>query len=125
MMIKLGFIKYLKTRKASKDQSLLIGLTRGQGIDKSYRKNFSKRYTRFLKKIDVHTKETTFHSFRHNFATEATSCAVTEDLTNALCGWGLKSGHSGTYVKAKDIALETLHEEISKVMYKGLDLSDL
>ncbi len=121
----LGFDAYLKKCKNHKGKRLFPELKKATGIDPTYRKLFSPKYSRYLVKAGVKTKKTVFHSFRRNFSVACGNGEIPTDFENALAGWSLKGGQGGTYKKPKDLSLKKLKEMIDRVEYPDLDLSHL
>jgi len=123
IMRKLGFDSYLEACKNNKGRRLFPELKKGS--DGSYRKRFTVKFSKYSKKVGVHTKQTVFHSFRHNFSVACSNGEVPVDYENALAGWTLQGGQKGTYKKPKDLALGKLAEMMARVEYPKLDLSHL
>ena len=123
IMKKLGFYRYLETCKNNKGRRLFPGVKKGS--DGTYRKRFSQDFTRYSKKVGVHTKQTVFHSFRHNFAVACTNGGIPIDYENALAGWTMQGGQKGTYKKPKDLDIGKLAVMMARIEYPKLDLSHL
>ncbi|MEP1230192.1 MAG: site-specific integrase [Litorimonas sp.] len=122
---KLGFSAYLIKCKTHKGKRLFPELKKATGLDPTYRKLFSPKYSRYLIKAGIKTKNTVFHSFRRNFSVACSNGEVPIDFENALAGWSLKGGQNGTYKKPKDLSLQKLKEMIDRVDYPDVDLSHL
>ena len=122
---RLGFAAFLAGCNKHKGKRLFPELKRGKGSDTSYRKRFSQKYSRYLKKVGVYTRQTTFHSFRRNFAQAVKRAKVPQDYENALGGWALMGGQKGTYIKHQDFDLIGLKQEIEKVDFPDVDISHL
>jgi len=69
-----------------------------------------------------HDPRKVFHSFRHAFKDACRSARIEEELHDALTGHTSASVGRGY---GNGVPLEVLAEEITKVSYKGLDLSHL
>ncbi len=121
----LGFHQYLSECIGNKGKRLFQELKRGKGVDQSYRKIFSPKFSRYLKKVGVYTEKTTFHAFRRNFDLACKAAKIPLDYENALSGWALLGGQKGNYIKHKDFDLVALSEELSKVSFPMLDLTHL
>ena len=90
-------------------------------MDTSYRKNFTRKYSRFLKRNDIYTRLTTFYSLRRNFTITGANASITSDKLGVICGWKLHGGQGGTCFKNKDYDIGLLSGEIEKVSYPFLD----
>lgn len=121
----LGFYAYLEKCKNHKGKRLFPELKKSKGKDQTYRKRFSQDFTRYSKKVGVHTKKTVFHSFRRNFSTACLDGQVPTEYENCLAGWSLSGGQQGTYKSPKDASIAVLKEMMDKVEYPNLDLSHL
>lgn len=124
-LIRLGFLEYLALCNKHKGKRLFPELKRANGEDTTYRKNFSRDFSRYLKKEGIKTTHVVFHSFRRNFSVACTNGEIPNDIENALGGWSLTGGQGGTYKKPKDISISKLKEMIDRVKYPGLELSHL
>ncbi|NQV55951.1 MAG: site-specific integrase [Rhodospirillales bacterium] len=79
---------------------------------------------RFLKGVGAYKRETTFHSFRHNFKDALQRAGVDILYMRNLCGWSLsRSTFDYNYGMLTDVA--ALSGAIEKVCYPELDLSHL
>ncbi|MES0158100.1 site-specific integrase [Mesorhizobium sp. M0018] len=66
-----------------------------KGKDGYYSHNFSKWWGRFARQIGVRTKDTTFHSFRHNFKDALQAVETPEYVSKALMGHANNDVHAG------------------------------
>ena len=121
----LGFYDYLNKCEKHKSKRLFPELKKSNGKDKTYRKRFSQDFTRYSKKVGVHTEKTVFHSFRRNFSAACLDGQVPTEYENCLAGWSLSGGQQGTYKSPKDASIAVLERMIDKVEYPNLDLSHL
>lgn len=84
--------------------------------------NWSKWWARYTDDIGITDPRKVFHSFRHTFKRACRAAQFLEEAHDAL------TGHTSASVGRKygdGVPLEVLHDAISKVTYKGLDLSHL
>lgn len=126
-MLRIGFGKYCKKRKAQGERQLFPDLkpdTHG-----TYTKRLS---TALGKYIDVHViddKRYVFHSFRHSFQDFAINSGVEQEVINVLVGHSLK-GMGGRY-GSKDqtgrrvFSDKVLLEAMDKLSFGTLDLTHL
>ncbi len=84
---------------------------------------FSKWFRRFLRKAGAWRARTTFHSFRHTFRDGMREAGVPLERARAIGGWA--GSGSADEVYGSGLLPSTLHQEIGKVRYPGLDLSHL
>ncbi len=117
-LVKLGFMQYVQTIP----KGLLFDSKRYETVEK-HRNAFSKAFSRYLKKHDIKTEKTSFHSFRHNFKDAMRAAAIPTDRQSALGGWRELGGVQSDYGSGFTIA--ELAKEIEKVKYPELDLSHL
>ena len=87
-LIKLGFKALLASASSTQDKRLFPDVKRAKGIDTSYRKNFTRTYSRYLKRCGVHHSLTTFHSLRRNFTVAGTNAKIPSNIRAMLEGSG-------------------------------------
>lgn len=66
-----------------------------KGKDGYYSHNFSKWWGRYARQIGVNTKDTAFHSFRHNFKDALQASETPEYVSKALMGHANNDVHAG------------------------------
>ena len=93
-LLDLGLKSFISQKNRDEQAHLFYDLTRG--VDNKFTPSFSKRFSRFLTKINTKTTKTSFHSTRHNFRDVARNADISEARVCALGGWTFSSGvHEG------------------------------
>lgn len=118
---KMGFLKYVESRRGIDEIRLFPELPKGKGG--YYSDPFQKWFSRFLNHIGVKTPTTSFHSFRHSFRTALDNADISAERVRVLGGWTRGGGTENMY--GSGYRASALAEEIEKVRYDGLDLSHL
>jgi len=85
--------------------------------------NWSKWFGRYKRSIGIVDTRKVFHSFRHSFMDACRECSISREIRDVLVGhsnqtFAVEYG-SGTY------PLEPLFDAVSRVRYRGLDLTHL
>lgn len=119
-LAKIGFLAFAEEQRRTKQARLFPELP--IGADGYYSGPFSKWYSRFLKAAGAYTKKTTFHSFRHCYRDAMREAGLSRDVVLALGGW---EGGSVDDDYGNGLRASTLHSQIKKISYPGLDLSHL
>jgi integrase len=125
---KIGFIRYAQKIRGVGSSRLFPELKQsGRGY---YSDPFQKWFNEeegFLDSIGVKRKKISFHSFRHGFRDALAESEVSEQVADALGGWKneLNKKSAGSSVYGHGFSAGKLHENISKIKYKELDLSHL
>ena len=91
---------------------------------------FGKHFARFLKALEIKTKKTDFHSFRHNFADRADASGMDFGTRERLLGHGLpgEAGRYGSNYGAEQQDWQLLHrraEEMRLLAFPGVDIAHL
>jgi integrase len=124
---RLGFVQYVEAVKNERgaDGWLFVDVSpqAGEGA-----KAWGKWFGRYLRETGITDKRKVFHSLRHNFKDALRAGGVPEDLNDSLCGHS--NGRSvGRGYGSKEIVhrygMERLVDAVSKVSYRGLDLSPI
>ena len=118
----IGFPAFVQGRKSSGDTRLFADAKLGS--DETFSQIPSQWFGRRLTKMINKTKQTTFHSLRHNFRDATREAHLSEDTVCSLMGW-TKNGKSMSFHYGSGLKASSLAEEIAKVRYEGLDLSHL
>lgn len=120
-LIKIGFIEYWHKISKQKSEALFPDLC----VSSSERKyaSFRNWFARFHRKSGVKTSKTNFHSFRHCFRDAMREASISQERAYAIGGWS--NGNSAGERYGAGVRIKTLHDEISKISYEGLDLSHL
>jgi integrase len=121
---RIGFLNYVaEMREKKKSERLFPDLP--SGAHGYYSDPFSKWFSgedRFLDKLGLRNKLTTFHSLRHNYRDTMREARLSRDVVLQLGGW---AGGKTDDDYGKGLKASTLYREIEKVAYPGLDLSHL
>lgn len=119
---KLGFLSYISRQRKSGHIRLFPALNYGNS---GYSDPFQKWFARFLDSLGLKKEKRAlcFHSFRHTFRDAMRNASVFEGHLNRICGWTESNNTGDLY--GRGASIKTLHEEIRKVEYEGLDLSHL
>ena len=115
-LMSLGFLDYVEATGGGR-----LFPDWGLSEDGYYSSSFSKRFSRFLKTINVKTDKKTFHSFRHSFA-DALDEVVEEGVRDIFMGHA--SGHVRRRYGSKP-PKQAWSEAFQKLAYPRLDLSHL
>src|SRR5262249_6809408 len=126
-LLKLGFVDLVEGRRADSGNSAPLFPFLRPGPRGGYAEGWSKWFGRYIRTIGISNPARVFHSFRHSFKDALRGAGVSEDVMDAL------PGHSGGGVArtygAKEMAsrfgIKRLADAVSKVEYRGLDLSPL
>lgn len=116
-LIELGLLDYRNSVEVQGYERLLYELTycRGNG----YGKNLSRWVNeRFLTKLEIKTKELTFHSFRHTLITTLFQTGVEEPLVKAIVGHTQKGVTLQTYFE-RGFKVQQLYDVIIKFQIEG------
>lgn len=120
-LINLGFLDYVNYRKKDlKTSRVFPKLTYTE--HSGWGGGFSKRFSRYLKRIDITGGENgkkTFHSFRHTFTTNLQEQKVSVEMRHQICGWEKQS--VGEAVYGNHIKISLINAELQKVNYTGLN----
>lgn len=117
-LIELGLLKHQQEMKDQDETRLFPDAALSS--DGTYVNIFSKRFSGFLKRFDIKTDKTSFHSFRHTVKdTFLTHTNVPEELRRAIMGHDKGDVH-GDYGSA-DMPLKKLHEAIKQLRYDATD----
>ncbi len=121
-LLKMGFQEYVNGRQAEIGSHRLFPELRIAKKSGSYGDVFSKWFSRFVVHAIGQKPQATFHSFRHGWRDALREADVSEERVNKLGGWAHRGQHA-KYGRAK--LIQQLKGEISKVQFRGLDLSHL
>jgi integrase len=126
LLIKLGFLKYVDDmRRREGENAFLFPLVAPDQV-RAGLPAWSKWFGHYLRAQGVKDRDKVFHSFRHGFKDAMTQKGVDEELRKALMGHAWASdAHGGYGAKAMLIrfGIEGMNEAVTKVAYRGLDLS--
>ena len=79
---------------------------------------------RLLKSLGIYNRETTFHSFRHNFRDALRRSKASVYVMKELCGWSLPNkGLEWAYGSL--LTIEELKEATDRIEYPGLSLGHI
>jgi integrase len=125
-LVRLGFLKFVEdVRRRDGEKAFLFPLV---ATDKSRAgvKAWSKWFGRYLRAQGVTDTAKVFHSFRHGFKDALRQGKVSQEIHDALTGHAQASTVSGGYGAKEMLArfgVKVLRDAVSKVAYRGLDLS--
>ena len=124
-LVTAGLIEFRNRREGNESQRLFPdALLSGDG---TYSSTFSKWFGRYLKKIDIKTDKTSFHSFRHNtkdfFRAAEISDELSEHYLGRLTGKTGEAYGSGHNVEsfAKAVAKIKFSDYLDVNILKGLN----
>ncbi|RDC60897.1 hypothetical protein HME9302_02113 [Alteripontixanthobacter maritimus] len=124
-LIALGLPQFAQMKKRTGAIKLFDDIEAGS--TESRATAFSKWFTQFLRASGARQQRTSFHSFRHNFRDELRAADINHDIAMLLGGWATggtgRQGVSDNY--GSGFKLEALHEAISKLAFKEINLSHL
>lgn len=120
MLREIGFLAHVEAARAEGRPRLFPDIKAGN--DGYYSHNFSKYFSRYLARIGIKTKKTSFHSLRHNFADGCDHAGVPLLLRQALLGHA-EDGVSARYGSARH-PVTVLLENLAKIKFE-VDLSHL
>lgn len=120
-LCKMGFMEF--AAKASKNTDKRLFPEIKMGMANRFRKNFSPKMSRYLKKNGLKTPKTSFHSLRHNYKDAMRRAGILMDRQSALGGWKEEGGVQANY--GDGFILTTLMEEMPKIQYPELDVKHL
>ncbi len=121
MLKVLGFETFVRDRKATGELRLFPELPLGRAG--FYSDPTSKWFSRFLDSVGVTRPGTTFHSFRHCWRDALRAADLSDERVCALGGW--ERGRQVHLGYGRGFAMKDLANDIAKVQYQGLDLSQL
>jgi len=119
-LIRCGLLGYVEDRRRAGGERLFPELR--PSVSGQVTGNWSKWWGRYTDGLGIIDPRKVFHSFRHAFKDACRSARIEEELHDALTGHTSASVGRGY---GNGVPLEVLAEEITKVSYKGLDLSHL
>jgi len=91
-LIEAGFLEYVNTQKEKGERRVFSDLS--MSCDGTYSNIFSKRFNYMLKRLDIKTTKTSFHSFRHTFIDSMRNTDVPREVREALVGHlGQRTAH--------------------------------
>lgn len=108
-LVKIGFLDFVKEQQ--KEQRLFSHVVIEE---KQPGTKYSKIFSRYIHNIEVKTKKTTFHSFRHNFADALDFIGAPEAHKHAMMG------HSGGGISAhygQTLPIAALIDTLQKISY--------
>lgn len=87
-LMKLGFLEFIEERRAKEWTRLFEDVSKGS--DGTYSKTYSKRFANRLNALNIKTKKTSFHSFRHNFKNALHEANIPDYVQNFIMGHSQK-----------------------------------
>lgn len=126
MLIKLGFLDFVKARRKTKDSRLFPELP--GGATGYFSNAFSKYFGRFCEAALGYKPKGTFHSFRHQFRDACRAARLPTETVALLGGWENGKGEKETVMNQYgrgDEYFRVLAEDLAKVTFPGLNLNHL
>lgn len=117
---RLGLIKFWRLRQDAEDTWLFPELTARR--DGKVSRGVGDWFGRYLDEIGISARSKVFHSFRYNFRGAMSVADVNPDVIRQVGGWASKDTADHYSFGRR---LSQAKNEISRVTYKGLDLSHL
>ncbi len=112
-LIEMGLLEHCQQQKEKGKKRLFSDLP--LSCDGTYSNAFSKRFNHFIKRFNIKTDRTSFHSFRHTFIDALREANVSREVRQALVGHlGAQSSHDSYGSKA---SIKVLYEKISLVKF--------
>lgn len=119
-LIRCGFLKYVDRQRELGHEWLFDQLTPDRYLKRT--SSFSKLFMRYLRlKLKITDRRYTFHSFRHAYKDACRSAKLAQEAHDYLTGHATP-GVGAMYGK---YPLTALFDEVSKIVYLGVDLSHL
>lgn len=112
-LIELGLLNHLKAKSGQECERLFPDLP--MGSNGTYSAVFSKRFSHFLKTLNIKTDKTSFHSFRHTFIDALRNTDVPREVREALVGHLDRRTAHDNYGSA--IGVLRLYEGLKKLKY--------
>jgi integrase len=123
-LLRCGLLAYVEERRRNNDIRLFPDLR--PSVSGQVTGNWSKWWGRYTDSLGITDPRKVFHSFRHTFKRACRAARIEEELHDALTGHtSANVGRSYGSGGGDGVPLEVLHDAISKVNYKGLDLAHL
>ena len=126
LLLRLGFLDFVKSRSTASDSSLLFP-DLPQKKDGTFADLFSVYFCRFLKKTFADQGKPTngtFHSFRHSFKDAMRRAKTPVEIADRLGRWASESRSVGQFY-GDGYSMQMLRDELAKIEYPGLDLTHL
>ena len=120
-LVTAGLIEFRNRREGNESQRLFPdALLSGDG---TYSSTFSKWFGRYLKKIDIKTDKTSFHSFRHNMKDFFRAAEISDELSEHYLG--RLTGKTGE-AYGSGHAVESFAKAVAKIKFSDyLDVNIL
>lgn len=120
-VIRLGFKQYVDRQRSSREARVFPDLKLdSKGYDSG---KASKDFRHYLERLNLKTKKTSFHSFRHNFKDACRHAGEQPDVNDILQGHAL-SGMAARYGHG-DMPLNGLYAAICKVQFPEVSFENV
>ncbi|MEZ9301695.1 tyrosine-type recombinase/integrase [Vibrio breoganii] len=114
-LLGLGFLNYVNQRYEAKQEQLFD--IKSYGVNQSWSEQFSKRFAKVLKQIDLVGKDRpTLHGLRHTFIDAAQSVGIPENEVADIVGHRKPSLTYGRY--AKRVPIIRLQKAVNTIQFK-------
>lgn len=119
-LLDLGFLALVEERR--KEGSIRLFPELPKGKDGYFSGEFSKSFSRYLERIGIKTKKTSFHSLRHTFEDACRAATIYGEIMDALQGHA-EGGQRDRY--GSGYPIRVLNEALQRISYPSVDLSAL
>ena len=117
-LVRLGFLDYVKVRRAAKDERLFPLLK--EGWSGSWTDNWSQWWRTYRHSVGVTERWRDFHALRHTFKRQCRECGIPKEIHDAITGH--ESGDVGDAYGGQH-PLKPLADAMRTLRYPGLDLA--
>ena len=118
-LLNLGFLEYCRDAQAAKRSRIFHEIE--PSASGSYSANFSKWWSHYMRKTNIRTPKTTFHSFRHNFTDALNEAQVSENISRHLLGHSSASSKDAHKSYGSRPTATLLQPSIDQIVYPVLE----
>jgi integrase len=119
-LLDLGFMVFVQDRRTEGSTQLFPELPKGK--DGYFSGGFSKSFSRYLERIGIKTKKTSFHSLRHTFEDACRAATINGEIMDALQGHA-EGGQRDRYGSGYPIGI--LNDALQRISYPSVDMTRL
>jgi integrase len=127
-LIRIGFLRFVEQARSKEGASARLFPLLTPGPRGGFGEAWSKWFGRYIRNLGIINRAIVFHSFRHGFKDALRAAEVSEHVNDALTGHagpGTVGRQYGAKQMIRRFGIATLAAAVSKVAYRGLDLSQL